>query len=69
MACEEKERLMAVHKKTLEKHTVSSNDLYMLRGRTSREEYNRLIMIAFEALTEAQITFHDLMDQIRKHAC
>ena len=69
MACEEKARLMAIHKKTLEKHTVSSNDLYLLRGRTSREEYERLLVISSKALAEAQITLKDLMDHMRNHGC
>ena len=69
MACEEKERLMAAHKTTLERHTASSNDLYILRGNISKDEYDRLLAISSRALAEAQKTFQDLMEHRQEHGC
>jgi hypothetical protein len=67
--CEKKDRLMAAHKTTLERHTVSSNDLYMLRGKTSRAEVDRLMAISSKALADAQETFYALMEHIKAHSC
>jgi hypothetical protein len=69
MACEEKQRLTAVHKKALEQHTLSSNDLYMVRGRTSKVEYDRLLMATSEAMETARITFQALTKHTGEHGC
>ena len=69
MPCEEKRRLLNLYTVALARFSVSIEDLNSVRGRTSREEYDRLRLVSRDAWTSAESARIDLEGHTNEHRC
>jgi uncharacterized protein len=68
-SCDERERLTALYKEAMDLYAVCANDVLAVRHRTSKEEYNRLMMASSESLAAARSTLLAVKRHINQHGC
>jgi hypothetical protein len=69
MHCEEKYRLLDLYKATLAAHSAAVNDMVLVRGQTSKEEYERLWVLSEKARRDSEAASEVLFQHTREHGC
>lgn len=69
MHCEEKCRLLNLHKDKVAAHAVAVNDLTHTRGSTSQQEYDRLSATAEKARADSEAARLALFQHTNEHGC
>ena len=69
VAYEEKSRLLSLYTVARARLAVTTEDLNRTRGRTSKEEYDRLRSVSRDAWTSAESARIDLEGHTRAHEC
>ena len=69
MHCEEKYRLLSVYKDKLFAHATAADDLAVIRGKVSEQEYARLWTVTENARSEAEGASRALLQHTREHSC
>jgi hypothetical protein len=67
--CEEKERLRVIYNVASEHYATAVNDVTVTRGKTSKQEYDRLQSLVDEA-SNARVRAHLALERHKeKHGC
>ena len=69
MRCEEKHQLIGLFKAGVSHYSAMVNDLNLTRGKTSKHEYDRLVVQAEEARIASERARLALDRHIQKHNC
>jgi hypothetical protein len=69
MRCPEKARLLAAYEAAVGRLTIATADLRIMRGVTSKEEYDRLLQTTETARYRARAAMSELMAHIQQHRC
>ena len=67
--CEEKERLRVFYKVASEHYTTAMNDVTLTRGKTSKQEYDRLQSLVDEARNARDQAHLELERHKQRHGC
>jgi hypothetical protein len=66
---DEKSRLLELYKTAVLSHSAAINDLTVTRGRTSKQEYERIRTCAEKAKTDAEAAGREFFDHTQTHGC
>ena len=69
MPCEEKERLRVIYNVASEHYATTVNDVTVTRGKTSKQEYDRLQSVVDEARNARDLAHLTLEHHKQKHGC
>jgi len=69
MPCKEKERLRVLYNAASEHYSATMNDVAVTRGKTSKQEHDRLQSLADEARNVGDRTHLALERHKQKHGC
>ena len=67
--CEERDRLLTLYKTGVAHYSATINDLNLTRGKSSREEYDRLLSFSQDAWRLAENARLALDRHTEKHGC
>lgn len=69
MHCEEKHRLLEHLKAAAANYATTVNDLDVIRSKTSKQEYRRLLLLTDEALATSEQARAALYRHTQEHGC
>jgi hypothetical protein len=67
--CEEKHRLRVLYNRACERYSATVNDLILVRGKTTKEEYNRVQRFVDEARDASNAAGLALEQHKQEHGC
>jgi len=67
--CEEKYRLLNLSKSSVNGHSAAVDDLAITRGKTSKQDHDRLLALAEEARDKSEAASRALFQHTREHGC
>ena len=69
MRCKERDRLIALYKAAVSHYSAIVDDLNLASGKTSKQEYDRLLALSERDRASAEAALLALGDHTRKHGC
>ena len=69
MRCKERNRLIALYKAAVSHYSATVDDLNLASGKTSKQEYDRLLALSERDRASAEAALLALGDHTRKHGC
>jgi len=69
MPCEEQQRLRAFYQARVLAHATAVNDQAVTRGKTSKQEFERLCATTEKARTDLETSSLALQRHIQEHGC